>query len=396
VNEPIFASFLQGGFECSTHRLENGRRLDLVHSTRHDEFAAQDFRSLQPFGIRTVREGIRWHLIEPVRGTYDFSSAITIIRAAQETGTQVIWDLLHFGWPERLDVFSAEFPIEFGKFSREFARVIHSESGEVPFLAPVNEISFVSWGGGENGFLNPFALKRGAEMKRQLVRASIESIEGIWSVTRNVRLVSPEPVIHIVPKPGIPGDEEAAEGYRRSMFEAWDMLTGRLAPELGGKPEYLDIIGVNFYDRNQWVHFGKTLTRKDPEYRPFREILAENYERYQRPIFVAETGTENDERPDWFNYVASEVLEAKRRGVPMQGLCIYPIVNHPGWLDDRHCYNGLLDYADDSGEREVYRPLAEAILKAKELFEAEPERGIAAVAATSEPAMSESLTRESL
>ena len=30
------------------------------------------------------------------------------------------------------------------------------------------------------------------------------------------------------------------------------MLSGRTQPELGGKESYLDILGINYYDRNQW------------------------------------------------------------------------------------------------------------------------------------------------
>ena len=45
-------------------------------------------------------------------------------------------------------------------------------------------------------------------------------------------------------------------------------------------------------------------------------------------------------------------------GVPVEGICLYPIVNHPGWDDDRHCHNGLFDYADERGGRAVYLPMA--------------------------------------
>ena len=48
-------------------------------------------------------------------------------------------------------------------------------------------------------------------------------------------------------------------------------------------------------------------------------------------------------------------------GVPVEGLCLYPILNHPGWDDDRHCYNGLFDYADAIGHREAFGPLADEI-----------------------------------
>jgi beta-glucosidase/6-phospho-beta-glucosidase/beta-galactosidase len=369
VNQPLFFSFLQAGFECSVHKLRNGRRLDMVHATRHDEFAVKDFLTVQRFGIRTVREGIRWPLIESKPSQYDFSSALHILRAAEETGTQIIWDILHFGWPDGLDVFSPEFITRFANLSREFTKVLVSESGGIPFLAPVNEISFVSWAGGDKGFLNPHEKNRGHELKRQLVRAAIESTEAIWSVTKKVRLVSPEPVIHIAPDLSMPGDVEAAERYRMSMFEAWDMISGRIFPELGGHPKYLDILGLNFYDRNEWIHFGRTLEPTDPNYRPFRQILDEVYRRYRRPMFVAETGAEDALRPDWFNYVASEVFAAIDAGVPIEGICLYPILNHPGWDNDRHCYNGLLDYANDNGDRNVYKPLAQAILRVNEKLE---------------------------
>ena len=56
------------------------------------------------------------------------------------------------------------------------------------------------------------------------------------------------------------------------------------------------------------------------------------------------------------------------RGAAIHGICIYPIVNHPGWDDDRHCYNGLWDYADEHGKREIYTPLAVEIEKEAEAF----------------------------
>ena len=80
-------------------------------------------------------------------------------------------------------------------------------------------------------------------------------------------------------------------------------------------------------------------------------------------MFVAETGIEDDTRPAWFRYMCKEVLTAMAAGVPVEGICLYPILNHPGWDDDRHCYNGLFDYADAAGHRPVFGPLADEIAK---------------------------------
>ena len=36
----LFRSFVQGGFECSTHRRRDGRRLDVIAASGHDRHAA--------------------------------------------------------------------------------------------------------------------------------------------------------------------------------------------------------------------------------------------------------------------------------------------------------------------------------------------------------------------
>ena len=358
----IFSTFIQGGFECSTHKRRDGKRLDLVASTQHDRFVREDYERLRGFGIRTVREGLRWHLISGSSGTYDFASVTPVVAAANDGDIQVIWDLFHFGWPDHLDVFQPAWVQSLGDLAWQFARLWKRESGERPlFVAPVNEISFLSWAGGDRGFFNPFAQGRGAELKAQLVRGALCAVQAIRSELPNATIVAPEPVIHIAGDPARPDDVASAEAYRLSMFEAWDMLSGRLHPELGGHPQGFDIIGVNYYDSNQWWNHGSTIRVGDPAYRPFHQILKEVFDRYQCPLFVAETGTEDEARPAWFAYIAGEVRTARQLGVPVQGMCLYPILNHPGWEDDRHCCNGLWDYADAEGARKIYQPLADEI-----------------------------------
>jgi hypothetical protein len=141
------------------------------------------------------------------------------------------------------------------------------------------------------------------------------------------------------------------------------MLCGKLHPQLGGAKKYLDIIGLNYYFHNQWFYPNRhKILRGHPLYRPLHEILAEYHERYGRPILLAETGIEDDERPEWFRFVCHELNLAKARQIPIEGVCLYPIVNHPGWDDDRYCHNGLWEYPDDTGHREIYQPLADELI----------------------------------
>ena len=358
----LFQSFIQAGFECSTHKRRDGSRLDLINSTGHEDFVATDYHLLHRFGIRTVRESARWHLIEAVPGTYCFDSLSVLLDAAAATDTEVLLDLLHFGWPDHVDVFSSDFIQQFSKFSYAVAHYLKRRSDRCRLIAPVNEFSFLSWAGADVASINPYTVGRGADLKRNLVRAAAAASEILLNELPGVRLLSPEPVIHIVGNPEIAGDDVEAEQYRLSQFEAWDMLSGRLAPELGGHPEYLDILGLNFYERNEWVHNDrKPLARTDPRYRHFRHIIREVSDRYARPMFVSETGTEDGARAEWFNYVCNETVAALEMELPVHGICLYPILNHPGWEDDRHCHNGLFDYPDAAGMRNIHWPLAHAI-----------------------------------
>ena len=368
----VFQSFFLGGFECSTHRLRNGKRLDLVHATRHDEFAASDFRLIQEHGIFSVREGLRWHLIEAQPNHFDFSTAQTIIDAACETGTQVIWDLWHYGWPDDIDIFSSEFVDRFTAFARAAAEQL-SERIEAPSICPINEISFFSWAGGDGGIFNPFARNRGNELKRQLVRGTIESIKAMRQINPRIKFFHIDPMINVLAKNPTPENIAAANAYHRSQFEAYDMIAGRQSAELGGKEDLIDVVGLNYYIHNQWTYPGEggsMIVPSDPRYRHVRDLLQETCEHYRKPLFVAETGIEDETRPAWLRYLCNEVFAAIANGVPVQGVCLYPIVNHPGWEDDRHCYNGLFDYADDRGHRQVFEPLAIELARQQQFADA--------------------------
>jgi beta-glucosidase/6-phospho-beta-glucosidase/beta-galactosidase len=355
-----FQSFFLGGVECSTHITHNGRRLDLVHATRHDQFAETDYRLMQQHGIRTVREGLRWHLIESRPGHLDFASAAPILRAARATGMQVIWDLWHYGWPDQLDIFSPDFVERFISFAQAAAELL-SENVPEPLVCPINEISFFSWAGGEAGIFFPFAHGRGDEMKHQLVCASIAAIKVMRAVNPRIRVCHIDPMINVIAEQPTPENVALAQAYHASQFAACDMITGRAAPELGGREDFVDLIGLNYYIHNQWTapgRAGSMLVPSDPRYRHVRDLLRENYDRYGKPIFVAETGIEDETRPAWLRYICNEVFAAMAAGVPMEGICLYPILNHPGWDDDRHCHNGLFDYPNAEGQRETYEPLA--------------------------------------
>jgi beta-glucosidase/6-phospho-beta-glucosidase/beta-galactosidase len=346
----LFRSFWMGGFESACHITRAGTRLDMLAATQHDRFVADDYRRLREMRIETARDTVRWHLVEQPPHRYDFTSVEPFVAASNATGVQVIWDLLHYGWPDDLDIFSADFVPRFAAYSAATARFLRDRAEAARFYTPINEISFFAWAAAEVGWFHPFAERRGGELKQQLVRAWIASVDAIRSEDPGARFVSVEPLIHTVPPLGREDDGRAA-GQNASQWEAWDMLAGRRDPELGGAPGYLDIVGVNFYHDNQWeVPGGRKIhwhiKPRDPRWVPLHRLLLHAYQRYERPFLIAETSHVGVGRAAWIRELTDEVSVAIAQGLPIEGICLYPIIDRFEWENPSHWHNsGLWDFA---------------------------------------------------
>jgi hypothetical protein len=292
-------------------------------------------------------------------------------RAADGAGVAVVWDLMHFGWPDDVDVFGPQFPTRFARYARAFARSYLETTDRPLFVTPVNEMSFFAWAAGDVRCMYPFEAARGVELKAQLVRATIEAIEAIRDVVPDARFLQPEPVIRIHAAPDQPKTWARVESDNLLQYQAWDMLTGHVWPSLGGAEKYLDVIGVNFYSDNQFTPSGETVFRGDGRYVPFSTMLLDVWNRYGRPMIVSETGAEGDARAPWLRYVGEECVRALREGCDLHAITLYPVLNHPGWADARHCHNGLWDYADERGGRSADTTLLREVVAQDRILSAE-------------------------
>ena len=377
----MLRSFLIGGFECSTHLRTDGRRLDLIASTRHDARALEDYRLLQRHGMDTCRDGLRWHLIERAPGRYDWSSWLPMLRAQRATGIEIIWDLLHWGYPPDLDIWSPRFVDRFAAFARAAARVAADVGVSGGWWVAVNEMSFWSWAGGDTGGWPPFAHGRGYELKVQLARAAIAATAEVRTVDPAARFATSEPLIAVRAPNGAPPHVVAdATGHHEAQYQAVDMLVGMREPQLGGSRQLVDLVGCNHYTNNQWFVGGPPIVPGQPRYTPVRELLTEAHARYRCPVFVSETGCEGSFRSAWLSYVANEVACARDGGAEIVGLCLYPVLDHAGWDDDRPCPNGLFDGLSD---RAPYAPLVDEVAAQVARFAAVPPRSRASLAAVS-------------
>ena len=195
------------------------------------------------------------------------------------------------------------------------------------------------------------------------------------AMDNNVIIISTEPLIHIVAADNASYEEQLrALEQRNDQFQAIDMLCGNICPELGGRPEYLDIVGVNFYHSNQWTYGTSDVLQWIPNDRheawmPLNTLLCEVYSRYGRQIIITETSHPGEKRGSWLEYVVMESKIAIERNIPLLGICIYPIIDRPDWDEPNFWHHsGLWDAPagnEEPSARIIHQPMADVLIEAQ-------------------------------
>jgi hypothetical protein len=343
-------------------------------ATGHDRTVERDYRDLAELGIHAARETVRWPLVDLGSGRYDFASLDPFIEAARRNGVEVIWDLFHYGYPLGLDLFGEDFPPRFTDYCYAVGRYIGERTEGTCLFTPVNEPSFMAYAAGEKGLFAPHVEGRGWELKVALCRAAIAGIEALWTACPGARMVNVDPLCRVAGPFERPQAREAVRDFNeRLVFQSWDMLAGRLLPELGGSRAHLDIVGVNYYWTNQWewgaapLPDGRIppLADDDPRRAPLRDLVRQAWRRYGGEVMITETAHVGAQRAPWMFEVARDAEALLREGVPLRGLCLYPILGMPEWHEpDVWTPMGLWDpvcHRDPNGERLICEPMLTAL-----------------------------------
>ena len=370
-----FKSFWWAGFECTDQLNCFGNRVDFLNKTGHLELLRADYERLAPFNIRTVREGIRWSQVETRAYQYDWRVVDHLLTEGHRQGIQQVWDLCHFGYPDDLTPLHPMFARRFAALCRAFVRFYRDRyPDDTLIVTPINEVSFIAWLGGDARGTSPYCTQQGWEVKLGLMRAYIEGIAAIREIDPAIRILTTEPLVQIVP-PLNATDEQLinAAVADENQFQSVDMLAGYIAPELGGSPEYLDLLGVNYYYNNQWIDgtnifLGWNDATPDPRWLPLRHLLMKVYRRYNRPIALTETSHPGVDRPVWIDMIGRECAAVLEADVPLLGVCLYPIIDRPDWDHLEHWHRAGLWDADLSTippGRVLHQPYADAFLRAQ-------------------------------
>jgi beta-glucosidase/6-phospho-beta-glucosidase/beta-galactosidase len=347
-DDGIFPSFFMAGFECSTFLWKDGERKDYIVLTGHDKHLEEDYDLLCDLGLGTVREAVRWPLVDVGGGEYDWSSVQPFLEAAQRHHICPIWDLCHYGLPDGCDPFDDSCVERFAAYCRAAAEYLVPQTRAPRFFTPINEISFFAAGGTDMCWMYPFAKGKEYEFKKRLCKMAIEGAKAIRSVDPDARMVHVDPLVHHVAGEGT-SDEEAEESLE-DIWRAWDMLGGYLEPQLGGSTELLDIVGVNVYHFSQAEikddGSREVLGPRDERRKSLHELLEDAWSRYHHPIIIGETSGYGDKRGEWLRMTVEESLLALNHGIDLQGICLYPFVDMPDWQSGELAKIGLLDLDD--------------------------------------------------
>lgn len=365
----LFNSFLMGGFECADHINRSGERINLLKETQHDIRFHEDYKALAKIGIKTVREGICWSDVEKSAGTYDFSGVLNRIKSAEKLGIQIIWDLIHFGYPDGIFPTHPLFCQRFEQLCEAFALFYKANAKDTLFVVPINEISFLSWHSGDVRGTVPFAVNSGWDIKYHLCKAAIIGIKILKKIDPDCKIILVEPLVKIHP---IDTDQDVWQ-LNEYQFQAMDIIAGRICTELGGSEDFLEILGFNYYWNCQWKGAGETLDWPDTENKrtPFSTLLEDAYKRYNKPVIISETGHFGIGRVEWLEEITAECIKAKMNGTDLRGICIYPVTDRPDWDNlTQYCDCGIWDL-DENKNRIPHQEYIDEVLKAETLFKKE-------------------------
>ena len=375
MNTPALPSFWMGGYEGADHVNGAGEALDMVAATGHDRRLAADYRAARRLGLRCVRESVGWRLAEQPDGRFDLTRAVRMAEAASRQGLHILWTLMHYGVPPDLTLLDDALIPRFARFAGAVARTLAPLSPAPRIYTPINEISFLSWAASATRDMGPAGVQRlvaledsrvsGFQVKQRLVRAALAGMDAIRAADPGARFLHIEPVLHVAPcDAGDLAQCALAERITGYQWQTMDMLAGRMDPQLGGHPEALDLVGLNHYHSSQWeVPSEKRLPwhLRDPRRLPLSQLLGEVWRRYGRPMLVAETGHIGVGRAAWLHEIAAEARRARAQGLPLLGVCLYPLLDRPDWNETRRWHRSGLWHLARPEARRLNRPCARAL-----------------------------------
>jgi hypothetical protein len=315
-------------------------RQDEVNLIRHDEFLEVDYQLMVEAGCIGLRDAARWYLSHPEPGTFDWTWLDRVVTAAEKYKVKLYLDLWHYGYPDWLDILSADAPMHFA----DFARRIPQRYPSLEYYCVCNEPSLLVELSARQGQWSPFLHEDDpSAFRRQVSRMIIEASRAILEVKPDAVLIIPEPW-HATDSN--PEDDQAA---------VLDTVLGLRDPELGGCSDLVTIIGLNHY--------------RDSTLPPFHRLLINAQKRWPtKQLWVTETSGPPTgwQQTEWFWWMLAETRLAAMGGANVAVFTWAPAISMYDWIDEaQQLHNGIW-IIDENGQRLPNGKMLQAIELARQ------------------------------
>jgi len=340
------------GVENSIPTIQNGRvRVDQMESCGHYKKWSTDFDKVEELGLEFLRYGPPLHKTYLGPDRYDWSFSDVVYADLKKRGIIPITDLCHFGVPDWIGNFqNPDFPELFAKYATAFAK----RYPWVQLYTPVNEMYITTLFSASYGWWNEqMKTERAtATALKYVVKANVLAMEAILALREDAIFIQSESSEYF----HAATPEAIREAHRKNngRFLTLDLNYGHqvegsayqwLLDNGVTKEEYnffmsknlkrSCIMGNDYYVTNEHMVQPDGMTGAAGDIFGYGEITRQYFERYGLPVMHTETnlaqGPGGNEGVDWLRKQWANVMQARRRRVPILGFTWYSITDQMDW-----------------------------------------------------------------
>jgi len=341
------------GIECSYPLVRGGPggdrvRRDQLRECGHYEHWEKDFDLVHGLGLKYLRYGLPYHLVNPAPGKYDWEFADEVMGRLKKLGIIPILDLLHFGLPDWLGDFqNPEFPAHFAVYAGEVAR----RYSWVRFYTPVNEIYVTARTSALDGLWNEGMRSQRAFITalKHAAAASCLACQAVVQQRPDAIFVQSESAEYLHDACATPRDDLRL--HNKLSYLSLDLLYAKLPDAevyrhvrdhgmtdaefqwfMSCEPPGHHIIGNDYYGRNERIVLPDRSEIQAEDVLGWHELACRFYHRYHKPVMHTETNTFDAERnPSWLWKQWINVLHLRQSNVPVVGFTWYSLTDQIDW-----------------------------------------------------------------
>jgi hypothetical protein len=335
------------GIECSAPRIRGGVRVDELRKTGHWDRYVEDLALVAAFGIRYLRYGVPFHVVDRDPTSRDWAWTDAALDACRRAGIEPIVDLLHFGVPDDLwGVGDPALPERFARYADAFAR----RHPWVRWYTPVNEPLVCAVYSAAIGRWNERARSDGALVAAVDALSASQSLgmSAIRARRPDAGFLLSEACEHYVAD--VPSTEPLAAFLNERRFVAWELALGRspspsviawlerhgmsdarLGWFMASGSDAGCMLGLDYYRGNEWRVRDDGRTGAVRRRRGFARLARDYHDRLGLPFMLSETNIAGPLTHRWLAEVWDDALALRDEGRPIRGVCWYGFIDHVDW-----------------------------------------------------------------